>query len=175
VRIFRGAVPGLIASLLLVSCASQQSQTLRSPSGKFVVSYDGGGAEMDASYYFSGPGDKAGFSISSGADTPFDRSRFLWSPSEKTLLVLQNEGKTYEQFVLIRLDQGEGAVDEEGNRFSVIGIRPFEELYFGGSSVTVNSVSDSDVTFLFNEGRIMRIALKDLRAESLRQEGLPVR
>lgn len=174
-RILLRVVKGLIASLLLASCTSQWSDTLRSPSGKFVVSYNGGGSEMDAAYYFSGPGDKIGFSICSGGDTPFDRSRFIWSSSERTLVVLQAEdGKAYDRFVLVRPDK-----DQDGASGNIphvlIRMKPLENRYFEGKVISVRTVSDSDVVFLSDDGRVKSIDLEELRTESLRQEGFRVR
>jgi len=156
----------LAVSTLLVSCATQHNETLRSPSGRFEVSYSEGNQELDASYGVTDSRNKIHYSFSSGADTPIGRSKFFWSATEMTVVVLQEsaERRVHDRFLLVRLG-GEGE-----SEFWLLKRKPLEIRYFDGTPAMVDSVGDVDVTFRLGDGQVKRIGLNELGSESRRQE-----
>lgn len=155
-----------IASLSMVSCATQSAKNVYSPSGRFEVYYGEGSLEQDAAYGILDHLNGGGYSICSGNDTPLNESTFIWSSSELTFVVLQGDEVGHpDRFVLVRNNSS------TGQHWCLLNMKPLERRFFDGKSAKLTSVSDTTLEFAIgNSFEIRQIRLDDLVNEARRQE-----
>lgn len=159
---FPQILPTLIASLSLISCATQSGKNVRSPSGRFEVNYGEASLEQDASYGILDRLNGGGYSICSGNDTPLNESTFMWSPSELTWVIIQN-GETGhpDRFVLAQ----HHALPEPD--WCLLHLKPLQQRIFDGKQARLISVSDTGIGFRIGESTdIRQIRLEDLEKEA---------
>jgi hypothetical protein len=155
-----------IASLSVVSCATQSAKNVYSPSGRFEVYYGEGNLEQDAAYGILDHLNGGGYSICSGNDTPLNESTLIWSPSELTFVILQGgEVEHRDRFVLVQYN---ATPDQD---WCLINMKPLEQRIFEGESARLISVSDTSIGFCIGDSsEIRQIRLEDLVNEAQRQE-----
>jgi hypothetical protein len=162
---FPQILPTLIAPLALISCATQSVKNVSSPSGRFEVNYGEASLDQDASYGILDHLNGGGYSICSGNDTPLNESTFIWSPSELTLVILQNgEVGHPDRFVI---SQHHTLPEPD---WCLLHMKPLEQRIFDGKQAKLISVSDTSIGFRIGDSiDIRQIRLEDLVKEAHRQ------
>ncbi len=177
-----------VTSVLIASCATRSADLIISPSGRFRISYDAGTREADPYYEVFDRLERAkgecwnlddrfarvNYSICSGAETPLDVSRVIWSPSDMTFLVMfgLDKGGRPERFLLVRQnDDFSDGPDGNYSKYWLVGMRALESRFFNERSTRIISVNDTSVSFISdNDSRTIQISSDALEIESRRQE-----
>lgn len=143
-----------------------------SPSGKYSITFYEAKGEGD-SYYQIENKVRPDIQYSSiGGATPLVNSDILWSPTEKTCVILEKRPGS------IGLQNGSGLIRilyvvtlDEDRKYHMIYMRPFERQYFKEEEIKVLSVSDAGVAFqAVNEHVTQDFGIEKLISESYQQD-----
>jgi hypothetical protein len=157
--------------LLICACASVSDHPHLSPSGKYAITFYEAKGEADSYYQMVDHAHPEIRYASIGGATPLDDGDMIWSPTEKTCVILENRPGS------VGLQNGTGQIRilyivtlKEDSEYHMIYLRPFERHYFKEKKIKVFSVSDARVTFqVVNEQGTKDFSMEKLIEESHRQ------
>lgn len=149
----------MISALILMNsaCTTIGENHHISPSGKYSITFHEAIGESD-SYYQIHNKDRPDFQYGSiGGSTPLNDKDIIWSPTEKTCLIIEKRPG------YVGLENGDGTIRilyvvqiNEDRECHQIYMRPFERKYFNQEKASILRINDEKVTFYFADETVTK-------------------
>jgi len=162
----------MISALILMNSACTMISDNRhvSPSGKYSITFHEAKGESD-SYYQIHNKDRPDFQYGSiGGSTPLNDKDIIWSPTEKTCLIIEKRPGH------VGLENGYGTIRilyvvqiHDDRECHQIYMRPLERKYFNQEKAGILRINDEKVTFYFTDESVT----KEWSIENLIKESYP--